>query len=221
MKRSNHSSRKIPSASHRAAGSPRGLRIAPNRFVSLDCTLRDEEGEVIDAGEASGAVEYVHGYGMLVPGLETALSGLAAGDQREIFVPPASGYGERDEDLLMEVERSDFPDPARVAEGDELEAEWPDGGSQIMRVVEVRPESVVVDANHPLAGVALRYFVKVLGVRHATAAEIEKAALELEEAEEEARAEEQAEAHGHGCSHDDGGSREQLITLGRGRSASS
>jgi FKBP-type peptidyl-prolyl cis-trans isomerase SlyD len=219
MKRPHPSARKIPSASHRAGGS-RGLRIAPNRFVSLDCTLRDEEGEVIDAGEASGAVEYVHGYGMLVPGLETALSGLAAGDQREIFVPPASGYGERDEDLLMEVERSDFPDPARVAEGDELEAEWPDGGSQIMRVVEVRPDSVVVDANHPLAGVALRYFVKVLGVRHATVAEIEKAAVELEEAEAEARADGEAAARGHDCAHDDGGSHEQLITLGRGRSVS-
>jgi FKBP-type peptidyl-prolyl cis-trans isomerase SlyD len=120
----------------------------------------------------------------------------------------------------MEVERSDFPDPERVAEGDELEAEWPDGESQTMRVVEVRADSVIVDANHPLAGMALRYFVKVLRVRPASTEEIERAARELEEAEEAARAEE-AEACGPGCSHDDGGSHEQLITLGKRRSAPS
>lgn len=195
---------------------PPELRIAPNAFVSLDCTLRDEDGEVLEAGEGGGHVDYVHGYGMLVPGLETALSGLAVGDHREIFVPPASGYGERDEDLVMEVERSDFPDPERIAEGDEIEADWPDGGSDTMRVVEVRPDSVVVDANHPLAGMALRYFVKVLRVRAATEEEIEQAARELEEAEEQAHS---GETQGEGCSSDRGAEPEQLITLGKRRSA--
>jgi FKBP-type peptidyl-prolyl cis-trans isomerase SlyD len=198
---------------------PEDLRIAPNSFVSLDCTLRDEEGEVIDDGEGDGRVDYVHGYGMLVPGLETALSGLAEGDQREILVPPASGYGERDEDLVMEVDRSDFPNPERIAEGDELDAEWPDGESQTMRVVEVRSDSVIVDANHPLAGVALRYFVSVLRVRRASTEEIERAARELEEAEDAAQAEEEKAACGADHVHDDGGSHEQLITLGKRKSA--
>jgi len=202
----------------KGARATRDIVIAPNSFVSLDCTLRDEDGEVIDVGEGGGLVDYVHGYGMLVPGLETALSGLAEGDHREILVPPASGYGERDEDLVMEVERSDFPNPEKIVEGDELDAEWPDGESQTMRVVEVRPDSVVVDANHPLAGMALRYFVKVLRVRPASTEEIERAARELEEAEDAARAEEEL-ARGEGCAQGDGGSREQLITLGKGKSA--
>lgn len=192
-------------------------KIVPNCFVSLECTLRDEAGELIDGDESDDVVEYVHGYGMLVPGLETALFGLSAGDAREILVPPVSGYGERDEELVMEVDRSDFPDPAKITVGDELVAEYPDGENQPMRVVEVRSDSVVVDANHPLAGMALRYFVKIRLVRAATDEEIEKAARELAEAEEE------HDACGPSCSHDDHDeevSVEQLITIGRRKDAS-
>jgi FKBP-type peptidyl-prolyl cis-trans isomerase SlyD len=177
------------------------LRIGPNRHVRLECTLRDEEGDVIEVGDGGSVVAYVHGYGMLVPGLETALTGLAEGDQREIVVPPASGYGERDEGLVLEVDRSDLPDPERIAKGDELDAEWPDGSSQTMTVVEVRSESVVVDANHPLAGMALRYFVKVLAVRPASEGEIELAARELAEAEDEALADAEGGC-GSDCGHD-------------------
>ena len=191
-------------------------KIEANSFVALECTLRDEAGDPIDGdGGEDDLVEYVHGYGMLVPGLETALLGLGEGDAREIYVPPASGYGERDEELVMEVDRSDFPHPEDVAEGDEFVAESPDGESQAMRVVEVRPDSVIVDANHPLAGMALRYFVKVRLVRPATDEEIEKAARELSEAEEEGD-----HACGEACDHDHGsnernGQASELITLGK------
>jgi FKBP-type peptidyl-prolyl cis-trans isomerase SlyD len=189
-------------------------KIEANSFVALECTLRDEAGDPIDGDEGEDdLVEYVHGYGMLVPGLETALTGLAAGDAREIYVPPASGYGERDEELVMEVDRTEFPHPDDVTEGDEFVAELPDGENQAMRVVEVRPDSVVVDANHPLAGMALRYFVKVRLVRPATEEEIEKAARELAEAEEEGE-----HACGEGCDHDhveESVPAARLITLGK------
>ncbi len=218
MKRSSNVPRKASRILRKPAEAH--LRIAPNSFVSLECTLRDDEGDIIEVGEGDGAVDYVHGYGMLVPGLETALSGLIEGDQREIFVPPASGYGERDEDLVMEIERSDFPNPDGVTAGDEVDAEWPDGESQTMRVVEVRSDSVVVDANHPLAGMALRYFVKVVRVRPASTEEIEQAARELDEAEEGAAVGEEADACGSGCSHDhERGGREELITLGKRKGA--
>jgi FKBP-type peptidyl-prolyl cis-trans isomerase SlyD len=206
-----------------------GEKVALNSFVSFECTLRNEAGEIIEgddeSDEALGAspassapgsqrIEYVHGYGMLVPGLETALFGLVVGDEREVLVPAESAYGEWDKELVMEVERADFPEPEKVEVGDELVAEFPDGGAQAMRVVEVRDDSVVVDANHPLAGMALRYSVKVHLVRPATDEEVEKAARELAESEEEDH------VHGPGCSHesefdDEDVSTEQLITLGR------
>jgi FKBP-type peptidyl-prolyl cis-trans isomerase SlyD len=173
------------------------MRIDANAFVSLECTLRSEAGELIEGDDSTDRIEYVHGYGMLVPGLELALSGLEEGDRREILVPPSTGYGERDLELVMEVDRADFPDPAKVAGGDEFFMEFPDGDSQAMRVVEVRADSVVVDANHPLAGLTLRYSVHIHLVRPAAEEEIENAARELALAEDG-----DAAGCGPSCDHD-------------------
>jgi FKBP-type peptidyl-prolyl cis-trans isomerase SlyD len=171
------------------------LPIQPNSHVTLDYELRDDEGDLIDASEADDGeqIRYVHGYGMLVPGLEAALAGLHEGDEREVVVPAESGYGERDEALVMTLERSDLPE-GDLEVGDELVAESPDGDEIAMTVVEVHDTTVVVDANHPLAGATLRYQVKVREVRQATEEEIEQAAAELDEAHEH--------VHGPDCDHD-------------------
>jgi FKBP-type peptidyl-prolyl cis-trans isomerase SlyD len=184
------------------------MKIQPNAFVSLDYSLHDVDGELLDASDAEGGqpIDYVHGYGMLVPGLEAALVGLETGDEREIVVSAEEGYGEHDDDLVLEVERSEFPDPGKVAPGDEFLAESPDGSDVPMRVVEVKGDSVIVDANHPLAGLALHYKVKVLVVRSATEEEIETAARELAEAEEH--------HHGPDCDHDHDEDGTALVQLG-------
>ncbi len=185
----------------------RPCAVGPNRFVSIEYALYDEKGALLDQGEGDEGIHYVHGYGMLVPGLESGLGGLHAGEERDLVVPAASGYGERDEELVMEVDRGEFPHPERVSEGDEFIAEGPDGDEVAMRVVLVKDDSVVVDANHPLAGMDLRYSVKVRAVRDATDDEIEDAARELAEAEEH--------EHGPDCDHDHGPVAEELITLGK------
>lgn len=158
--------------------------IQPNAWVLLDYTLKDAEGTLIEAssGEDAEPLAYVHGYGMIVPGLELALDGMRVGDEKSVVVPPDAAFGDRDEELILEVDRGEFPRPEAVAEGDELVAEDEDGDETIMRVLEVRPDSVVVDANHPLAGKALHYQVKVLEVREATLTEIEEVAAAFEEA---------------------------------------
>jgi FKBP-type peptidyl-prolyl cis-trans isomerase SlyD len=158
--------------------------IQPNTRVVLEYTLRDEKGEVLDASDIEGGepIVYVHGYGMLVPGLEAALMGLAEGAHKEIVVGPAEGFGERDDELVLEIDRSDFPHPEKVSLGDEVVAESPDGDEVPMRVVEVRDDSVVVDANHPLAGMTLRYAVKVREIADASEDEIAEAAAAFEEA---------------------------------------
>jgi len=184
------------------------LTIQPNRHVTIDYELRDDDGDVIDQSRGDGGepITYVHGYGMLVPGLEAALAGLSAGDERDIVVPAEAGYGERDEELVMEVDRADFPRPAAVAVGDEFVAESPDGDEIAMNVLEVKKDTVIVDANHPLAGMTLRYRVKVREVREATEDEIHRAAEELDEAHEH--------VHGPDCDHDHehGG---EVVALGR------
>jgi FKBP-type peptidyl-prolyl cis-trans isomerase SlyD len=169
--------------------------IQPNTHVTLDYELRDDEGELVDASEAEGGepIHYVHGYGMLVPGLEAALVGLRAGDERDVVVAAEAGYGEYDEELVLEVDRSELPDPTKVTVGDELVAESPNGDELSLSVVEVRDDVVILDANHPLAGMTLRYHVTVRDVRRATEAEIEHAAAALDDAHEH--------VHGPDCDH--------------------
>src|SRR5690348_13817406 len=99
---------------------PAKTTIDSNARVVLDYTLRDIEDDVLDASEGEGGepIVYVHGYGMLVPGLEKALVGLAVGDEREVVVPPEEGFGERDEELVLEIDRSEMPRPEAVEVGD-------------------------------------------------------------------------------------------------------
>lgn len=169
--------------------------IQPNAHVTLDYELRDEDGDMLEASEGDGGepIRYVHGYGMLVPGLEAALIGLKTGDVRDVEVSAEEGYGEYDDDLLLELDRTELPDPKGVAVGDEFVAESPDGEEMAMSVVEVRDDHVVVDANHPLAGMTLRYHVTVRDIRAATEDEIQEAASQLDEAHEH--------VHGPDCDH--------------------
>jgi FKBP-type peptidyl-prolyl cis-trans isomerase SlyD len=158
--------------------------IQPNARVVLEYELRDDSGEVVDASSSEGGepIVYVHGYGMIVPGLEVGVVGLKVGDEKEVVVPPDAGFGEHDEELVLEVDRADFPRPKDVKEGDEMVAESPEGEEAIMRVLEVKEDTVVVDANHPLAGKTLRYKVKVREIREGTEAEIAEAARAFDEA---------------------------------------
>jgi FKBP-type peptidyl-prolyl cis-trans isomerase SlyD len=158
--------------------------IEPNTRVVLDYTLRDVDDDVLDASnvEDGEPIVYIHGYGMLVPGLEKALAGMEVGQTKEVVVPPEEGFGERDEELVLEVDRSEMPRPESVEVGDELVAESPEGDEAVMRVIEVKPDAVILDGNHPLAGETLRYSVVVRDVRPATEEEIEEAAEEFEEA---------------------------------------
>jgi FKBP-type peptidyl-prolyl cis-trans isomerase SlyD len=162
------------------------VKIEPNSRVVLEYTLRQGAGDgaILDSSDAEGGepIVYVHGYGMLVPGLERGLLGLTAGDARSIVVGPEAGYGERDEELVLEVDRGELPRPDAVAVGDELVAEDADGEEAVMHVVAVHAESVVLDGNHPLAGETLHYAIKVREVRPATEGEIAEAAGAFEAA---------------------------------------
>ncbi len=176
--------------------------IQSNARVVLEYTLKDEKGEVLDSSDAEDGepITYVHGYGMLVPGLEAALDGLEVGASKDVTVSPEEGFGERDDELVLEIDRSDFPEPKDVKVGDEVVAESPDGEEVPMRVIEVKDDTVVVDANHPLAGVTLRYAVKVKEIAEASEEEIAEAAAGFEEAGY-GGCDDPTHDHSHGHSH--------------------
>jgi FKBP-type peptidyl-prolyl cis-trans isomerase SlyD len=155
-----------------------------NSHVTLGYVLRTREGVVIDASARPGGepIRYVHGYGMIVPGLEAAVLGMRVGERKRVELSAEEAYGTPDEQLVVGLDRADFPDPDTIVAGEEFSAESPDGGEIAVRVVEVKDDIVVVDANHPLAGMDIVYEVEVEAVRGATDEEIAAAAAALEEA---------------------------------------
>ncbi len=159
------------------------MQIGPNAFAEVDYVLSGEDGEVLDDSSADDGepLRYIHGYGMLVPGLEKRLAGLAAGDAIDIVVPPEEAYGVHDDELVYAIDRTEAP---TASEGDEVVLEDEDGDEAVAHVIEVSDEEILVDGNHPLAGLTLRYRVNVREVREATPDEIARAAKAFDELDE-------------------------------------
>jgi FKBP-type peptidyl-prolyl cis-trans isomerase SlyD len=149
------------------------MQVAKNTVVAIDYTLRDSNGEVLDASQEGQPLEYVHGAGNIIPGLEKTLEGKASGDDVSVTVEPAEAYGHRNEDLKQEVPRDMFQGVDQVEPGMRFQAQTQDGTS-IVTVTEVKDDTVTVDANHPLAGQTLNFEVSVSNVREASEEEVEQ-----------------------------------------------
>jgi FKBP-type peptidyl-prolyl cis-trans isomerase SlyD len=156
------------------------LAIGTDTVVTLSYVVFDEHGDAVDRATEAEPLTYVHGYAQIVPGLERALTGLHAGDRREVMVEPEEAFGEHEDSGVFEVDKADFPEPSAVELGDEFVAEGPDGAPIAMRVIEILADGFRVDTNHPLAGQTLRFEVHVSEVRAASEDEIAGAQAELE-----------------------------------------
>ena len=150
----------------------KAMNISKNKVVTIDYSLHNETGELLDSSEGGEPLVYLHGNENIIPGLEKFLEGKTTGDSISCTVPAAEAYGERDESLVFKVSKKDFGDNVEVAPGMQFEAHGEDG-VQIVTVVGVNGDEVTIDANHPLAGENLHFDVKVVDVRDATAEEIE------------------------------------------------
>ena len=146
------------------------MKIENNVVVAIDYTLTDESGKVLDTSIGRGALDYIHGRGNLIPGLENQLLGKVAGDKFEAIVEAVDGYGEKRDELINEVPRINFPQDVDITVGMEFQAQGP-AGVQMITVVKVTDNMITIDANHPLAGQKLIFDVEVVSVREATEAE--------------------------------------------------
>lgn len=152
-----------------------GFTVADELVVSLDYILRLDDGEVIDSSSADDGepLVFLQGQGDIIPGLEQALYGMAVGEEKEVVVSPAGGYGEHDPDAFELVEHDVFPPDLTLEVGMALRMRDGSGEALVAYVAEVRPDGVLLDFNHPLAGETLFFNVKVLGLRPATEEELE------------------------------------------------
>lgn len=143
------------------------MTIASGSAVSIHYTLTNDAGETLDSSAGSSPLEYLHGAGNIVPGLERALEGKSAGDQVAVRVPPEDGYGEPSGIPASPVPRSSFPEGADLQPGMAVRAET-DDGPMMLWLKDVTDEAVTLSPDHPLAGVALNFSVEVVSVRDAT-----------------------------------------------------
>lgn len=150
------------------------MQIAKHRVVSIDYTLTDVEGTVLDSSGGDEPLMYLHGVGQIIPGLENALEGQQAGDEVNVVVQPEDGYGPMQDGLRRAVSRSHFSEIDDLEEGMQFRVPTDGGEFRIVTVVEISDETVTIDGNHPLAGVTLNFEVAVRNVREASEAEIEQ-----------------------------------------------
>jgi len=149
------------------------MNIEKNVVVAIDYTLSDHDGVVIDTSIGREPLKYLHGIGALIPGLENELEGKIEGDKLDVVIQPQDGYGIRNEEMLQTVPREQLGHLPDLQAGMQLEANSKQG-PVLVTIIEVSETEVVVDGNHPLAGVVLNFKVEVKEVRAASAEELEQ-----------------------------------------------
>lgn len=158
------------------------------RIVSFHYTLRDPSGRVLDTSAGGEPITYLEGAGQIIDGLDEQLRSANAGEKSRVEVAANRAYGERDPSQVQRVKREQLPFEGELNIGDQFQT-GPHRSDPVVTVAAIEGDEVLLDANHPLAGVNLTFDVEVVAAREATPDEV---------------------SHGHahgggGCGHDDCG----------------
>ena len=143
--------------------------VADGMKVKFDYTLTVGT-EQIETTKGKEPLEYVHGTGMLIPGLEKELAGMKAGDTKVVTVRSEDAYGPVRPEALREIEKTKLPAEITPEVGMVLEMQDPEGNAYPAIVKEVKDKTFILDFNHPLAGKELKFDVKIAAVEPAPAA---------------------------------------------------
>ncbi len=147
--------------------------VGKDMVVTFHYTLRNEAGDVLDSSSGAEPLSYLHGYKNIVAGLEKALLGKTVGSQFKVTVEPSEGYGEREDEMVIQVPKKEWDLPENVGAGEIVELQSPEGHVVPAVIVEVGAEFVVLDANHPLAGEQLFFEIELTAIRSATKEELD------------------------------------------------
>jgi FKBP-type peptidyl-prolyl cis-trans isomerase SlyD len=151
-------------------------RVEKDVVVGINYRLTLDDGTEVDNTDERGPMEYLHGHGNLIPGLEKALEGSELGNEFAISFKPDEGYGTHDPDKVVEVTKQQLGFEPEI--GTVVAARLPDGREQHLLIAEVEGDQVTLDGNHPLAGQALNFEVSVASLREATSQELEAETVE-------------------------------------------
>ena len=139
------------------------MKVKKNARISLHYTMATSDGREIDATQPEEPLSFVCGRNEVIPGFERELMGMEPGQKKNFVVQPEDAYGRRDETRVIELPRAGFPGDVKLEEGQRFSYRSP-RGAEMFTIKDVKDEFIVVDSNHPLAGVRLVYDVEILGV---------------------------------------------------------
>ena len=140
------------------------LKVQTGQIVSMDYSLH-VDGELVDTSDGREPLDYLHGAGNIIPGLESELVGMAVGENKNVIVAPEQGYGELNPEAFMEVPRKEFPENIPMKPGTELQLQDNNGNPVYARIHEIGDETIRLDFNHPLAGKELHFKVSIVSIR--------------------------------------------------------
>lgn len=132
--------------------------------VKVHYTGKFEDGTVFDTSVDREPLEFTIGEGQLIPGFENAVVGMEPGQSRTTEVPADEAYGPYNEDMLLVVEKDQFPDNVEPQVDQQLQVRQADGSTFVVRVTDVSDSQVTLDANHPLAGEDLTFEIELLEI---------------------------------------------------------
>lgn len=143
------------------------MKVEQGKKVTIEYELAVDGGDVLESSEGRGPLEYVHGGGAMLKGLEDRMDGMGQGEEKEGVIPAAEAYGTEETLPTTELPRSEFPEDVEVEVGKSFEAKDQAGNPVKFTAIEVDDEQVTVRFEHPLAGKDIRFKVKVLEIADA------------------------------------------------------
>ena len=132
--------------------------------VKIHYTGTLDDGSEFDSSAGREPLEFEVGGGQVIPGFDNAVEGMAVGDNKSVRIEPDDAYGQRHEQLVQDIPRSALPDDVVPEKGMTLQSQSPDGQMMLLTITEVAAESITVDANHPLAGMALSFEIELVAI---------------------------------------------------------
>ncbi|MDZ7741158.1 MAG: peptidylprolyl isomerase [Bacteroidota bacterium] len=139
-------------------------KVKDNDKVKVHYTGKFKDGQVFDSSLEREPLEFEVGKGQMIPGFEKAVVGMEKGEKKEINLSPDEGYGEKREELTQEVNKDQLPEDLEPKVGMQLQSRTPDGNEFRVTVAEIKDDSILIDANHPLAGKELVFEIELVDI---------------------------------------------------------
>lgn len=132
--------------------------------VKVHFTGKTHDGSIFASSHEREPLEFELGGGALLPGVEKAVEGMEKGEKKDVTLPPEQSFGYHHDELIIVVDRGQFPEDFQPSVGLEFEVPQPDGSAAYFKILEVNSEKVKLDGNHPLAGQTLTFELELLEI---------------------------------------------------------